>query len=215
MPDTPDTPSMPVLCFIDTETGGLRTADRPWEIALVRREPDGTETAHLLHILDFRPADADPKALELGGFYGRHPGWTLTPVDLASELLLSPVKVFHHVMPEARAALYVERIVRNTTIVACNPGYDVPRLTALCERHGYAWTAHYRPVCATTLAAGRLALSPPWNNGAIGRCLGVEREAHGKAHGALPDALYARDLYDAALHPGVLGDAPEQAVTPA
>lgn len=192
----------PLLCFVDTETGGLRTNDRPWEIAVVRRDSEDVETRHVVYIADFAPSKADPKALELGGFYDRHPLHTVDPLARAAN---SPAfdpespSVDERLMTEGQAAYYLERLVRGATVVCCNPGYDVPRLTAMLERHGFAWTAHYRDLCATTYAAGLLGMLPPFDNRKVGAALGISRNAHGTEHTGLADALYARDLYDAAV----------------
>ena len=41
---------MTSLVFLDTETLGLDITDPIWEVAAIRREPDGTETRHHWHV---------------------------------------------------------------------------------------------------------------------------------------------------------------------
>lgn len=64
---------MPVpLCFADTETTDIGHRRLPWEIAVIRREPDGTRREyHAFVAVDL--SDASPFALKVGRFYDRHP----------------------------------------------------------------------------------------------------------------------------------------------
>lgn len=199
----------PTIVTLDHENGGLRPGDSyPWEIGAVVDKPGEPSTLHVWHVADFRPALADPKALELGGFYDRHPRHAIDP--LSAELAITgpdlDVPVNHIIDVESRVAFSLERLIRGAIVVACNPTFDVPRLTSMLGRNGYAWTAHYRPICATTYAAGvvdRLRaqrgeppMPVPWVNNDIAAELGVERA---NAHSALWDALFARDLRFAAM----------------
>jgi len=105
----------------------------------------------------------------------------------------------HHVIDhEACIARQIDALFRDRHVVACNPVYDVPRIERLLNRGGFALTSHYRPHCATGAAAVALGLHPASPNAELGAALGVSREQFGAAHGALPDALYARALDNAA-----------------
>lgn len=204
------TPTSERIVYLDTETGGLRVDDRPWEVALIV-EQDSQIEQYLFHVSDFRPGDADQKALELGGFYDRHPLWApdenLANLAIAGPDLDLPVR--HHVAPEAAVVHAVEQLTRRLPVVGCNPGFDTFRiLERAFARHGFATTWHYRPICATTYAAaiadrarahrGEPPLPLPWTNEVVGAALGVPRDGSGTVHTGLADAHYARNLLRAA-----------------
>lgn len=211
----------PVEVYLDCETGGLRPTDRPWEIALLRCTSDGRIEQYVWQVLDFWPSKADPTALQLSGFYDRHQGHAI--YDEANPLNYTPdgdqavthpawnasgpdpdLPVTLRCTSEMLVALELERLVRGAVVWACNPVYDVPRLEALLNRAGRAWTAHYRPMCATTWAAatatalGLTTAAPPFSNAKIGEALGVSRDGYGTAHTGLADCYYAKALVDAA-----------------
>lgn len=189
--------------FLDTETGGLRWDDKVWELGMVVDRPATPDPElHLLHVADFNAADADPMALQLGGFFQRHPGYAggadeFADHGLSDAWLDTPVR--HFQLFEAGLGRYVEPIIRDARIIVCNAVFDVPRLTAAFARVGVPWTGHYRVICATTYAAGAAGLDPSAPNDAIGEALGVARGTGGTTHTALADSLYARELYLAAL----------------
>jgi hypothetical protein len=60
------------ICALDCETDGLGWSRAAWEVGLIRRTPDGHEVPKTM-FLDIDLKRADPKALEIGGFYDRHP----------------------------------------------------------------------------------------------------------------------------------------------
>lgn len=202
-PPPPPVKPMPRAAFVDMETGGLRVDDTPWEIAVLTVDEDGQEGQFVIHIADFQPAHADPKALQLAGFYDRHPLHHPDGPAAAAVLVSGPdpdVPVQHLLIDEADAARVMERLLRDRIVVACNPAFDLERhLAPMLHRHGYAPTWFYRPVCATVYAAGRLGLPlGRWSNGDIGRAFGVDVADFGTAHQALVDAHYARALLVAA-----------------
>ena len=62
------------IVFVDTETTALGSLARPWEIAIIRREPDGAETQYVGQIeYDLRslPSGTTPEALHVGGWLTR------------------------------------------------------------------------------------------------------------------------------------------------
>lgn len=221
-------PTITRIVTLDTETGGLRPTDEPWEIAMVVDDIDGGHERHLFHVLDFEPAQADPIALRLGGYYDRHPYASKDDIIRACIQSCTPGHGLRHVLSGGQAAstcvtshglsgedlvhpvnhliehadclaTTIEPIVRDAFIYACNYGYDVSRLERMLNKAGHAWTANYRPVDADKYAAGVAGLHPFTKNSDIGAALGVSRDQHGTEHGALPDALYARSLIVAAL----------------
>ena len=66
---------MGAVVFLDTETTKRERGYRPWDIALIRREISGEESAITIFVEqdDLDLANADPEALEIGGFSCRHP----------------------------------------------------------------------------------------------------------------------------------------------
>lgn len=209
---------MAEIVFADTETNGLRHDARPWEVGFITRDDDGLEQRYRWFVANFSPADADPTALQMSGFYDRHPYAILRPGSLSMQAELDAftadadlpdldMPTHTKIMVESDLALAFEQLSRGRVLVACNPAYDVPVLTRMLIRSGIAPTWHYRPVCATTEAAGYLrgrgvdVGEPPYVNAEIGRLLGVERDQFGKVHTALSDAYYARALYDATRSP--------------
>lgn len=193
------------IVFLDTETGGLAHDDRPWEYGFVVEKPEVEPTYHLWHVVDFFPAKADPIALQFGGFYDRHPGhrdYEGVPPEVADAGLpesLADSRVEQLVGVEAQLMLRFERLTRGALIVCCNDSFDVPKVGDAMHRAGLAWGRYYRTVDAYGYAAGALGLHPATDSERIATALGVDREKHGKAHNALVDALYARDMFNAAL----------------
>ena len=221
------TPIPTRTAYIDTETGGLRPTDRPWEIAVVIENGPGTPMDRVkaeverwvFHVSDFDPSQADPTALRLGGFFDRHPMHALDEsvrgcldscfpgnsigaavgLDACTNthgLTRLDDRAFtkHIVEHEGCVASRLARLLHDTYVVCCNPVYDMPRLEALLNRHSEVGSWHYRPHCATGAGAVVAGMHPATPNSVVGRALGVHREAHGAEHGALADALYARDL---------------------
>ena len=173
------------LCFVDTETDGLHPGRRAWDIAIIRREPDGYEREHQMFVrLDLR--NADRMALDVGGFFDRHPvgrkvaGLKPTP---------GPEPLDGH-----EAARDVMRLTHGATLVGAVPSFDAETLANLLRSHGYMPTWHHRLVCVESMtagAAGRLV-------GGLSDCAGVcdlDPSTYA-AHTALGDAQLARDIYD-------------------
>lgn len=200
--------------YLDTETGGLRPADRPWEIALVKDYEDGRHEQYVFHVADFDPSQADPMALQMNGFYDRFPTMMPDPLDVTLSLYdhgtpfdkENPVQVHHMFAPECLVAANVRAITHRSLVVACNPVFDVPRLEAMLNRHSLAWTGHYKAICAEDYAAGAVGLPAGTRNSEIGAALGVERDAYGTVHSGLADTLYARGLHRAAIARGKEND---------
>lgn len=205
--------------WLDGETGGLRPGDTFWEVAAIRRTPDGTETAYVWHLLDFDAAQADPKALQLAGYYDRYPGALIADpadplrpfdqIDRATHPALNitdldgvPLDNRHKLTSSRVLALDLERLTRGAVVWGCNPTYDVSRLETLFTGQHRAWTAHYRPMCATAwgAATGRalgMDVGPfPLVNDKVADGLGIDRTTFGQVHSALADCYYAKALVD-------------------
>ncbi len=216
MPDT-STLAAPVEVVIDLETQGLRYEDDWWEVAAIVRRKDFPDFSYVWHNIDFDSSRADPEALRMSGYYDRHPlaviaydfdPLTMTPPDHPCVTLHDaqgkPLENRHVLCTDKMLAVQLERLTRGAVVWGCNPHYDLTRIERLFARERRAWTAHYRPMCATTYAAGvasgmGLDVGPvPYKNAAIGDLLGVDRSVDGKAHQGLADCTYALNLLDAA-----------------
>ncbi|MDR6861944.1 hypothetical protein [Phycicoccus sp. 3266] len=175
------------IVFLDTETDGLHAARRPWEIAMVRRDSDGTERTLTMYVaLDLR--DSDPKALQIGRFWDRHPsgrrmvGKSPSPGDSAT------------VYSSHDAAKFVMEWTFGATIVGAVPSFDTEVLGRMLRHHGYLPSWNHRIRCVETMTAGYLGKDP----GGLRDCadaLSVRYE-HDRLHTALGDATLARDIWD-------------------
>lgn len=97
---------MSVLCFIDTETTGLDPRiHQPWEVCYWREDEREPTTLRLPHDLQH----ADPKALDIGGYWGRSGA-----VDLRGNI---------------GAPWMVAHALRGVTLVGSNPAFDAAMLT--------------------------------------------------------------------------------------
>lgn len=204
----------PIL-FTDTETTGLdpRT-HHAWEIAVIRREPDGHETEHLWQI---RPdlADADPIGMEKNRFHQRFAvpdGWDAASFTPDGKLLLKLT------LPEL--LFDVQEVLNGDSgvMIGSNATFDDTFIKKLLWANGRTANWHYRPICVATFAAGYLygqaermtardcdakwyskvreRLSWPWKSYQASETAGVPRPSDDAAHTALGDARWARDLWD-------------------
>lgn len=174
-------------CFLDTETDSLRPDRKAWDVAMVRREPDGRErTEHFFVALDL--TTADPAALAIGRFYERHP--------LGRRLSKGPGA--HGQQKTVKAAAYlVAEYTHGAQIVGATPNFDTEVLAGLLREVGFTPAWHHRLRCVTTLAAGHLRR----DTGGLtdtARALGIEPET---AHTALGDARTAMAIWDHIMNP--------------
>lgn len=180
------------LVFADTETTSLRHDRRVWEIGAITRPADGTraddeEHRIFIEIDDLDLGEADPKSLEIGGFYRRHPQ------------MGGPSGHKMYLTNERDALRVVERMTRGTWIVGAVPNFDTDVLAARMRWTGSCPSWHYHLVDVENLAAGALALPPPWRfDDMLARFGLVYNEAD--RHTAIGDARMARDLYDAVIN---------------
>ncbi|GAB3622566.1 hypothetical protein GCM10027418_06480 [Mariniluteicoccus endophyticus] len=203
------------LLFLDTETTSLTNTREPWEIAMIRRDPDGTETTRHLFV-DADLTNADPASLDIGGYYRRHPigRWLAAPTTKRNrpDFGIVPVHPDRPDSPQARfvtraaAAAEVARMTHNSVPVGVRPAFDLATLDALLARHRLIPQWH-RPIDVRDLAVGYLAargqldnINPADSNTTdIVSACGLTTWAD--KHTALGDALLARTLYDTLLAP--------------
>ncbi len=200
------------IVFLDTETTGLHHDRRPWEIAMIRREPDGLETEHLLQVSDVDLTTAELKGLQIGGFYERWYGARPRCDRSEEELANDPTKVDR----EFLVAHTVERVTRGAVIIGAVPNFDTETLAAMLRRHNLCSSWHYQLVDIEPLAVGWLRgmnaeanligfplpratefdLAPPWSSDDLSRACGVTPPTEEERHTALGDARWVRRWFD-------------------
>lgn len=182
------------ICFVDTETTGLHP-DRHeiWEVGLIT--PDGAEHEWLLPVHHLE--DADPFALQIGGFHRRHPrgnacDWGFPGAAFPEKPDVTPFNVF---------AREFARLTHGLHLAGAVVSFDEERLRRLLLAQGVQPGWHHRLFCVETLAAGRLKSAPPWNSKELSRAVGVDPddERFQPKHTALADARWAKAVYEAVM----------------
>lgn len=183
------------ICFIDTEFTTLDPwSRRPWEIAIIRRDPGVPDIETLFVISDIDLSDADPKSLEIGGFFQRHPSFN------GGGSGAPPTSV----LTEAEASIAVETMTRGCHIVGAVPDADASILRDMLRRNQLRWTGHYHLMDIESIAIGYLkALDPsfpmvlPLKSDELSELCGVPAPKGEDRHTALGDARWVRDWWDA------------------
>lgn len=190
------------LCFLDTETDGVHQGRKPWEIAMIRREPDGTERTSWFFV-DINLRTADPFGLKVGRFYDRHPVgiWLSTPVEVGEKC---PNFRTDGVTDTWQAAQTVARMTHGAHIVGAVPNFDTEILATLLREHGLTPSWHYHLIDVENLAVGWLAAKDmqcnlPWKSDELMAAIGVEPATEDERHTALGDARWAMRAYDAVM----------------
>lgn len=184
------------LCFLDTETDGVHPGRKAWEIAIVRREPDGLETSCEMFVsIDL--STADPFGLRVGRFYDRHPfGRHLahgSDADLGSDI------------PPELAALTVAKFTHGAHIVGAVPDFDTHVLDRLLRDNGLVPAWHHHLVDVENLAVGFLAakgvyLAPPYHSAEILEALGLPAVPDEARHTAMGDVHWMNmAIYDCVM----------------
>jgi hypothetical protein len=197
------------LAFLDCETDGVHPGRKAWEIAIVRREPDGTETEWQAFV-DIDLSTADLFGLRVGQFYDRHP----LGRDLSGGVRVTAERGPNWI-GTARAANEVARLTHGAYIFGANPSFDTETLAPLLRGHGLVPAWHYTPWCTTTLAVGFLAakgqLPPsPWKSYELSRLVGVEPPSETEEHTAMGDVRWVMRMWDAIQTPDPRNYLPEE-----
>ena len=187
------------VCFIDTETTSLRHDRRAWEIGIIARASDGSETEHhwFVGAEDLDLGNADVMSLKIGRFYERHPQpsahWT-TGLPVVSS--------------EATALRDVEAVTRGAHLVGAVVSFDADVLGQRMRANGICPSWHYHLIDVEALAVGYLAgrgsadlFDPsalPWKSDDLSAALGITVRDEDR-HTALGDAKWARAIYDAVM----------------
>lgn len=207
MSNTRPTKPPTLLAFIDTETTGLDPfLHDVWEIAVILRV-DGQDEEHVFHV-EPDLTNADSEALVMNRYYQRTsaPDWKWDDRETVTRCL--------------------NDLLDGAVLIGSNPAFDAEMLTHLLGRYfaqPRPW--HYRTLDVVTLAAGSLygraaerarrgvgawfpriaaAMGWPWRSYTVSRLVEVEPPAPDVGHTALPDARWARDLWDRITVPGAM-----------
>lgn len=183
------------LVFLDTETTGLTLEDEIWEIAAIRREPDGTERElHLFVQHDTLKCTALPERFAK---------------DHAARFPQSKTAAWHPTAQTRKAAAReIWSFTTGAHIVGAVPNFDTERLAKLIREHddGRRPGWHYHLIDVENLAVGWLAARGiefplPWRSDDLAELCGVEPIPEADRHTAMGDARWVRAWYDAIMPP--------------
>lgn len=173
------------LVFMDTETTGLSLDDDIWEFAAVRREEDGSETAHHLFIEhDTKKCARLPESFR---------------VDHQARF---PACGSSNVVSQPRAAVLIADVFMGKPhVVGAVPNFDTERIARLLRRYNREPFWHYHLIDVESLAVGYLAakgnpIELPWDSDVLSLACDVEPPTV-ERHTAMGDARWAMALYDA------------------
>jgi hypothetical protein len=101
-----------------------------------------------------------------------------------------------------KVARKVAETIDGAVVLGANPGFDKDFVRPFLARHGQAYTAHYRPLCITTMGYGYLhglgkadGLTWPLSSDEVSRALGVDPGDFGR-HTALGDCAWTLAQFD-------------------
>lgn len=205
---------MTQIVFLDTEYTNLVPPHRPgggrlWEIGMIVRTPSPEAEAGAPFGRDYEDREirwlvddvdlstADPKSLEVGRFYERHPRYSeatrraIAAADSNFDLSLSEYAVSWNVAQQIRPGCH---------IVGAVPGGDVDHLRDMLYRHGLPWVAHYHLIDIESMIVGYLWATGeppalPWPYSDLLAGLGLVEDEKTK-HTALGNARMVRAAWD-------------------
>lgn len=188
------------LVWLDTETTSLRHDRRAWEIAAIVRRPGLPDVEHqwLIHVADLDITNADPVALDVGGFWDRHP--QAAHVRDGGDPTKAPPADGVFALTSALRQLAV-LVADRALILGSNPAFDTYTLEPRMLETGIPPGWHYHPVDVPTLAQGWILgagkpLPDSTKSDAISLAVGIDPARYDR-HAALGDCRWLRDLYDA------------------
>ncbi|GGK89396.1 hypothetical protein [Mangrovihabitans endophyticus] len=187
------------IVFVDTETTSLRPDRRAWDVALIVRDPGAAaddEYQWFVHADHLALDNADPRALQVGRFYDRHPDYRSKSPDPLDPWVGGGT-------PEFLVMREVERLTRGAHLVGAVPNFDAEVLGARMRVQGLCPSWHYHLIDVEALAVGYLAATSgldmtrlPWDSGWLTAQLGLAPVPDKLRHTALGDASWARSIYD-------------------
>jgi DNA polymerase-3 subunit epsilon len=164
------------ICFLDTETTGLDPSlAEVIEVAVIRCDPDGSQTRFHTLIKPQRIEHAHSQALELNGYAANPSRWDDAPTM-------------------AQVGDNIADVIKNSVICGHNVGFDEAMILANFERAGVRRRIPYHKVDTVTLAWEHLVPLGLEGLGmdCIREFLGWSKEG---AHTAMKDAEDAKRLY--------------------
>lgn len=141
------------IVFLDTETTGLHPDRRAWEIAMIRRDEFG-ERDITIQVSDVDLSHAEPKGLQIGGFYERHAAYRPDADNIAGRPFVAGSDTFW--MTESQAATEVEQWTRGAHLVGAVPDFDARTLDPMLRRHGLIPAWHHHLMDIEAMAVGWL-----------------------------------------------------------
>lgn len=185
------------LCFLDTETTSLGPDRLAWDIAMIRRGDDGTET-EVSFFVDVDLSNANPQSLAIGRFYERHPMGRFLSGRAAKPVFHDDSRFGGFLRP-AEAAAQVARFTHGATVVGAVPSFDAETLAALLRAACLVPAWHHRLRCVESIASGHVRQEL----GGLRRCaeaLGLTFDMQVE-HTALGDARICREIWDEVIKP--------------
>lgn len=211
------------IVFVDTETTDVGPRRLPWEMAIIRRNPDGAR-GELRVFIEIDLSDANPIALSVGRFHERHPlgqwiadssSWPdITDMQLPPGG--QPGRVYHYVTQAIAAALWC-KWTHGAHVIGAVPSFDTEVMGAVARRHGLTPSHHYHLCDVENLAAGYLMgrlrgcvergsteaevervktlCTPPWSSDDLLAEVGVTTPED-ERHTALGDARMVEQVWD-------------------
>lgn len=180
------------IVFLDTETLGLELDDPIWELALIRREPDGNEVEHhffIQHTRDVPASLPEAFATDYETRYDPDAAWDRNE--------LRPV--LRHLLRD------------RPHVVGAVPNFDTERITHQLGVGGW----HYHLIDVENLAVGYLTgqretlPTLPWNSDELSHRLGINPNGFVR-HTALDDARWARAIWDRITTPTIQPEGADQ-----
>lgn len=201
------------ISFVDTETTDVGPRRLAWELAVIRRDPDGTRR-ELQTFIEVDLADANPYALRVGRFHERHPlGRFLAGLDDLGNGIKAyadgtPIPqgfpdgstVGGFVEPSTALALWC-RWTHGAHIVGAVPSFDVEVMAAMAREARLLPSHDHHLSCISDLIAGWLRgqgkpMPGEWRFDAFAEAAGLPPVPDDVRHTALGDAQAVERAYD-------------------
>jgi len=203
------------LVFVDCETTGLDPELHDiWEVSAWEAWPEAGGGYSLdaygprtwqLPVPEAKAAQADPRALDIGGYWQRRWRPSDSPASGSPSALLPELGYLDgydgQVVHPARMRAWCEVFTRLTwgaLLVGVVVSFDADRLGRLLRSHGIPPGWHYHLLDVETFAAGRLQQRPPWRSRELSERFGVDPAGYAE-HTASGDVRWSADLFMAVL----------------
>ncbi|MFD7153720.1 hypothetical protein ACFV9C_03930 [Kribbella sp. NPDC059898] len=183
---------MPIV-FVDLETTSVREPWLPdgrqiWQLAVIRRENDGRETAYnrFIQLDELDLSTSTERALEISRFH-RHPSLNGSDENVCGG--------------REAAQLMADLTADEPVWVGAAPWMDATDVLHLMDRHGMVGAApdvpwDFRLVCVISQLLGRTKAAPTAEVGDMAAAVGIDQSSYA-IHDALADTYFVRDVYDA------------------